>query len=95
MLVAFIGLEASPVIVVVAVPKPLRRDFLHNISYLAVVILPLATHPLFVLLREQDQTLESEAHCLTLSFLLREAGPPLWFQRLPVSDVAAGRALGP
>ena len=38
MLVAFIGLEASPVVVVVAVPEPLRRDFLHKVSYLAVVI---------------------------------------------------------
>ena len=38
MLVAFIGLEASPVVVVVAVPEPLRGDFLHNVSYLAVVV---------------------------------------------------------
>ena len=38
MLVAFVGFEASPVIVVVAVPEPLRRDFLHNVPYLAVVV---------------------------------------------------------
>ena len=38
MLVAFIGFEASPVIVVVAVPEPLRGDFLHKVSYLAVVV---------------------------------------------------------
>ena len=38
MLVAFIGLEASPVIVIVAVPEPFRRDFLHKVSYLTIVI---------------------------------------------------------
>lgn len=38
MLVAFIGLEASPVVVVVAVPEPLRGDFLHYVPYLAVVV---------------------------------------------------------
>ena len=38
MLVAFIGFEAPPVVVVVAVPEPLRRDFLRNVSYLVVVV---------------------------------------------------------
>ena len=37
-LVAFVGLEASSVIVVVAVLEPLWRDFIYQVSYLAVVV---------------------------------------------------------
>ena len=38
MLIAFVSLEASPVIVVVAVFEPLWRYFFHKISDLAVVV---------------------------------------------------------
>ena len=38
MLVAFIGLEASSVIVVVTVLEPLWRDFIYQVSYLSVVV---------------------------------------------------------
>ena len=38
MLIAFVGLEASPVIVVEAVFEPLWRYFFHKISNLAIVI---------------------------------------------------------
>ena len=38
MLVAFIGLEASSVIVIVTVLEPLWRDFIYQVSYLAVVV---------------------------------------------------------
>lgn len=37
-LVAFVGFEASSVIVIVTVLEPLRRDFIYQISYLAVVV---------------------------------------------------------
>ena len=37
MLVAFVGFEASSVIVVVTVLEPLWRDFIYQVSYLAVV----------------------------------------------------------
>ena len=38
MLVAFVGFEASSVIVVVTVLEPLWRDFIYQVSYLAVVV---------------------------------------------------------
>ena len=38
MLVAFVGLEAPSIIVIVAEGEPLRRDFLYKVSYLAIVI---------------------------------------------------------
>ena len=38
MFVAFIGLEASSVIVIVTVLEPLWRDFIYQVSYLAVVV---------------------------------------------------------
>ena len=38
MLVAFVGFEASSVIVVVTVLEPLWRDFICQVSYLAVVV---------------------------------------------------------
>ena len=38
MLVAFVGFEASSVIVVVTVLEPLWRDVIYQVSYLAVVV---------------------------------------------------------
>ena len=38
MLVAFVGFEASSVIVVVTVLEPLWRDFIYQVSYLAIVV---------------------------------------------------------
>ena len=38
MLVAFVGFEASSVIVVVTVLEPLWGDFIYQVSYLAVVV---------------------------------------------------------
>ena len=38
MLVAFVGFEASSVIVVVTVLEPLWRDFIYKVSYLAIVV---------------------------------------------------------
>ena len=38
MLVAFVGFEASSVIVVVTVLEPLWRGFIYQVSYLAVVV---------------------------------------------------------
>lgn len=37
-LVAFVGFEASSVIVVVTVLEPLWRDFIYQVSYLVVVV---------------------------------------------------------
>lgn len=38
MLVAFVGFEASSVIVVVTVLEPLWGDFIYQVSYLAIVV---------------------------------------------------------